>query len=365
MRNTRSSAKRREAVASAKSPEQPTKERRGFKSSFRKTRDKIWAKRSKRVRLHESFHRSYREDYERPLEVPGLLHHAMTTFRIIFKNWKIFLPLILLIVGANIILVGLMNEDTYVQLQETLEESSENLVDGNVGNVAKAGLLLVSTITTGGLTQGMTEVQQVFAILLFLITWLVTIYIIRHRLAGHKIKMRDGLYNALSPLISTFAVLIIVLLQAIPIFVVIITYSVAVATEFLNTPFYAFLFFIFAGLLILLSAYLLSSTFLALVAVTAPGLYPMAAVHTAQDLIAGRRIKLIIRMIYLFIVLAVVWVIIMLPLILLDLWLKSIWEWLEGWPFVSLELLTMTVFSVVYFSTYSYLFYRRMLDYED
>ncbi|MBQ3306394.1 hypothetical protein IJH02_03105 [Candidatus Saccharibacteria bacterium] len=339
--------------------------RSNFKESFKNKRDKIWAKRSKRVRLHRSFKRSYREDYERPLEVPGLLHHAMTTFRIIFKNWKIFLPLILSIVGANILLVGLMNEDAYVQLQDTIEESSEDLQTGNVGNVAKAGLLLVSTVTTGGLTQGMTEVQQVFAIILFLVTWLVTIYIVRHRLAGHKIKMRDGLYNALTPLVSTLAVLFIVLVQLIPIFIVIITYSVAVATEFLNTPFYAFLFFIFAALLVLLSAYLLSNTFLALVAVTAPGLYPMAAVHTASDLIAGRRIKLIIRMVYLLLLLAVVWVIVMLPLILLDLWLKSMWDWLEGIPFVSLELLIMTVFSTVYFATYSYLFYRRMLDYDD
>lgn len=339
--------------------------RSSFKESFKNKRDKIWAKKSKRVRLHRSFKRSYREDYDRPLEVPGLLHHAMTTFRVIFRNWKIFLPLILLIVGANILLVGLMNEDTYVQLQETIEDGSEELQAGNVGSVAKAGLLLVSTVTTGGLTQGMTEVQQVFAILLFLVTWLVTIYIVRHRLAGHKVKMRDGLYNALTPLISTLAVLFIVLVQLIPVFIVIITYSVAVATEFLNTPFYALLFFIFAGLLVLLSAYLLSNTFLALVAVTAPGLYPMAAVHTASDLIAGRRIKLIIRMIYLVFVLAVVWVIVMLPLILLDLWLKSMWEWLEGWPFVSLELLIMTVFSTIYFSTYSYLFYRRMLDYDD
>lgn len=338
-----------------------------FKDSFRATREKTWAKlrKAERVRLHSSFKRSYREDYDRPLEVPGLLHHAVTTFRIIFKNWKIFLPLILLVVVANIILVGLMNEDTYVQLQDTLEESQENLENGNVGNVAKAGLLLVSTVTTGGLTQGMTEVQQVFAILLFLVTWLVTIYIVRHRLAGHKIKMRDGLYNALTPLISTFAVFIIVLIQLIPILIVIITYSVAVATDFLSTPFYALIYFIFAALLILLSAYLLSSTFLALIAVTAPGLYPMAAVHTAADLVAGRRIKLIIRMIYLVFVLALVWVIVMLPLILLDLWLKSMWEWLEGWPFVSFELLIMTVFTVVYFATYSYLFYRRMLDYDD
>lgn len=336
-----------------------------FKDSFIKTRDRIWAKKSGRVRLHRSFKRSYREDYERPLETPGLLHHAVSTFRILFKNWRIFLPFVILIVVANIFLVGLMSEDTFVEFQDAMDETTAGLANGELGQTARAGLLLVSTITTGGLSQGMTEVQQVFAALLFLITWLVTIYLVRHLLARHRPKLRDGLYNALTPLISTLAVLVIVLLQCIPIFIVVITYSVAVSTEFLSTPFYALIYFIFAALMILLSVYLLSSTFLALVAVTAPGLYPMAAVRAASDLVAGRRIKLIIRMAYLLLVLAILWVVVMVPLILLDLWLKSVFDWLAGIPFVSLELQLMTTFTVIYFATYSYLFYRRMLDYDN
>ena len=334
-----------------------------FRENFEKSRTKIWNRKSQRVHLHRSFKRSYREDYERPLEVPGLIHHAATTFRIIFKNWRIFLPLILFIVIMNIFLVGLMSEDTFVEFQNTLDETVGK--NGEIGNAAKAGLLLVSTITTGGLSQGMTEVQQVFAILLFLITWLVTIYLVRHLLAGHHPKLRDGLYNALTPLLSTLAVLIIVLLQCIPIFIVIITYSVAINTEFLSTPFYALIYFIFAALMILLSSYLLSSTFLGLVAVTAPGLYPLVAIRSASNLVAGRRIKLLIRMLYLFFVLAVVWVVIMVPLILLDLWLKSSLDWLYGIPFVSIELQLLTTFSTIYFAAYSYLFYRRMLDYDD
>ncbi|MBQ6394053.1 hypothetical protein IJH74_02320 [Candidatus Saccharibacteria bacterium] len=339
-----------------------------FRSSFEKNRAKIWSRKhskyGKRKTLHRSFRRSYREDYERPLEVPGLMYHAMESFRMIFKNWRIFLLLILFIVFANIILVGLMSENLYLKYQESLDNSISN--SGlNVGNFAKSALLLVSTVTTGGLAQGASEVQQVFATLLFLTTWLVTIYLVRHLLAGHKVKLRDGLYNALAPLISTLAIFIVVFCQLIPIFIVIIVYQSAVATDFLSTPFYALLFFIFAALLILLSLYLLSSTFLALVAVTAPGLYPMAALSNASDLIAGRRIKLIIRLIYLFFVLAVIWAVIMLPLILLDLWLKSTFDWLSGIPFVSIMLLIMTVFSVVYFSVYSYLFYRRILDYDD
>ncbi len=336
-----------------------------FKENFKKTRAKIWGKKSERVRLHRSFKRSYREDYNRPLETPGLLHHAMSTFQLLFRNWRIFLPLIILIVVANIILVGLMSEDTFVEFQKSLDETTESLAAGKIGGVAKSSLLLISTVTTGGLSQGMTEVQQVFTILLFLITWLVTIYLVRHLLANHCPKLRDGLYNALSPLISTLVVLLVVLLQSIPILIVVITYAVAVNTEFLATPFYALVYFIFASLLILLSAYLLSGGFLALVAVTAPGLYPIAALHAASDLIAGRRIKLIIRMVYMFAVLAVLWAIIMVPLILLDLWLKSVFDWLVGIPFVSLELQIMTTFSAIYFATYSYLFYRRMLDYDD
>ncbi len=314
---------------------------------------------------HRSFRRSYHEDYARDFSAPGLLHHAMTTFRFIFKNWRLFLPLVLLIVVLNIVLVGLMSEATYTQFQDTLDESLEGLKDGQVNQVARAGLLLISTVTTGGLTQGASEVQQVFGLLLFIILWLVTIYILRHRLAGHTLKLRDALYNALAPFLSTLIIALVILIELIPVAIVVITYSAAVQTEFLATPFYALVYFIFAALLILLSVYLVSSSLLALIAVSAPGLYPVVAIRTANDLVSGRRIRWIIRVLFLFFIFAVVWVVIMLPLILLDLWLKSSWSWTEGIPFISLMLQLMTVFSSVYLTAYLYLFYRHMLNFDD
>ncbi|MBP5204793.1 hypothetical protein J6Z37_00630 [Candidatus Saccharibacteria bacterium] len=319
-----------------------------------------------RKRWHRSFRRSYREDYIRPFEGPGLLSHAVKTFQVIFKNWRLFLPLVLVIIVLNILLVGLMNEDTYVQFQKTLDETNSSFASGKeLGTFARSGLLLISTITTGGLSQGMSDVQRVFAVLLFLITWLVVIYILRHTMAKQKIKLRDALYNALSPLLSTFIVLAVIFVQAIPAMVVVITYSAAVRTNFLSTPFYALIYFIFAALLLLLSIYLISSSLVALVAVSAPGLYPMMAINTASDLLAGRRVKFIIRLLYLVFVVAVIWVVVMLPLIALDLWLKSFLTGLAGIPFVSFELLFMTCFTVIYITTYVYLYYRRLLDYED
>ena len=313
------------------------------------------------VRLHKSFRRSYREDYKRELEVPGIMYHVFATFKIIFKNWKLFLPFIIVLVLVNVVLVGLMSESTYTQFQEVLEQTNAELSGGEISNIMKAGLLLISTVTTGGLSGDSSEAATVFMVLIFLVTWLVTIYLLRHRLAGHKVSLRDGLYNATTPLISTLVVFLVALVQCVPLFVLIIVYSAAVQTEFLSTPFYALLFFIFAMLMIILSGYLLSSSLMALVAVSAPGLYPMKALNTASDLMAGRRTRFIIRIIAGIFVIVIMWVLVMMPLILFDLFMKQ-FEWTAGFPFVSICLLVMTCFTEIYVSAYLYLYYRWMLE---
>lgn len=339
------------------------KPRKTFKESYVDTREKVWDKKRARVKLHHSFRRSYREDYDRPLTVPGLVSHATTTLKILFKNWKIFGLLLALIVVCNIVFVGIMNQETYETVQDSLDESYEMLQEGGeLGRVAKSGLLLISTITTGGLTSGMTEVQQVFLIFFFALTWLATIYYIRHLLAGNKPKFRDGIFNAFAPLMSSFCVIGLIFIHALPILFCVIVYSSAVSTGFLEQPLYAFLFWLFCGLLGLLSMYLLPTSLTALVAVSVPGMYPMTAIHAATDLLQGRRTKFIIRLIFGLIFLAIIWVIIMVPLMWLDLVLKDNFDIFAGVPFASLMLQIMTTFTAIYITAYIYLFYRRMLD---
>ena len=320
--------------------------------------------RPNKVKLHKSFKRSYREDYHRDIEVPGIMYHIFATFKIIFKNWKLFLPLLILSVLMAVVLVGLMSESSYQQFKTILDQTTEQAGMGDIGDFAKAGLLLISTVTTGGLSGESDEAKTVFVVLIFLIIWLTTIFILRHRLAEHKIKFRDALYNSMSPLVSTFMVFAIAVVQCVPIFLLIIVYSAAVQTEFLATPFYALVFFIFAVVMLLLSGYLLSSSLIALVAVSAPGLYPMQALHTASDLMMGRRIKFILRIVALIFALAILWVIVMMPLILIDLGMKN-FEWTKVIPFVPVCLLTMTCFTGIYVTTYLYLYYRWMLNYEE
>ncbi|MBQ1528383.1 hypothetical protein IIZ77_01890, partial [Candidatus Saccharibacteria bacterium] len=170
-------------------PEEPKKFKAAFREAYQKSREKMWQRKRARVRLHQSFKRSYREDYVRKLSVPGLLHHAADTFGIIFRNWKLFLPLIVFAVIFNVVLVGLMSEQTYVQFQQTLEDTNAQIAGGEIGNFAKAGLLLISTVTTGGLTGGLGESQTIFAVIIFLLIWLITIYLLRFILAGKKVKL--------------------------------------------------------------------------------------------------------------------------------------------------------------------------------
>lgn len=338
---------------------------RKIKRSIQKTKVKWQTFRKGKVKLHKSFRRSYREDYVRETKTPGLLSHAMTTFQIIFKHWRTFLPFVLIMTLMYIVLVGLLSEEVYQQFQESIDESSSELAGGNIGNFAKAGLLLISTITTGGLDTGMGESQVAFMLMLFLVMWLTTIYLLRHFMAGGKPKLRDGLYNALSPLISTLLVVAIIFVQSIPMMLVAITYSAAIATGFLSTPFYALVYFLFAAVMILITVYLLSSSLIALVAVTAPGVYPMRALFSASDLMAGRRMKFIVRVVYLLLVVVLIYIITITPVILLDMWLKSIWSWLAGVPIVPFFLLLVTCFVFIYATTYLYRYYRWLLDYKE
>lgn len=312
---------------------------------------------------HKSFRRTYREDYRRETNIPGMLQHIVKTFKILGKNWKTFALLIVVAVVLNALMIGLMSGETYMKINDTIEQSSTGMAGGDVGGMMKAWMILVATITTGGLA-GESDVARVCGVLIFLVLWLTTIYLIRHKKAGHKVNLRDGLYNSMTPLISTFVVLAVAIVQCVPIILLIIAYSAAVQTEFLATPFYALMFLAFAVAMIAISGYLLSSTLIALVAVTAPGLYPVKAMRAASDVMMGRRMGCVARLIALIITLGVVWAVVMLPIILVDLGMKN-FEWAQGIPVVPVCLNIMTCFSVVYSAAYLYIYYRWLLDEKD
>ena len=260
---------------------------------------------ARKISNHKSFKRSYREDYVRELEIPGMMHHILATFRAIFRNIKILLPLVLI--------------------------------------VSVAGVLLI---------EGLSDTSVVFV--LFVVLWLATIFVLRQEMAGHKVGLRDALYNSMTPFVSVFVVFMVALLECLPIFIVIIAYSTALETKFFDLPFYALLFLVVAGLLLLLSAYLLSSTLIALVAVSAPGIYPLKALRISSELMMSRRVRFVLRLVALVLLLGVFWAIIMAPFVVF------------GFVpvFTTVCIVVLAGFSCVYATAYLYLYYRWMLGYD-
>lgn len=299
-----------------------------------------------------SFRRAYAEDYAKPPETFGFLELTLETFRTIWIYKKLFFPLIGLGVLFCVLFSGVISEESYRTFRESLEISH-----GDLSNLKKSGLLLLSGLINLNASSSLAVA--------FLLLWLITIYILRHVFAKKQISLRDALYNACAPLLSCLIIFALIAIESLPLVVVAISYSSAVATGFLATPFYALLYFCFAVLMILLSTYLLSHSAFALVATTVPGIYPSEALRATKSLVLGRRLRVIKRLLFLALTLVALWVVVMLPLIILDLWVKNLLPLLSQVPFVSLYILVLSCFSFVYIAVYLYMYYRRILDAED
>jgi hypothetical protein len=208
----------------------------------------------------------------------------------------------------------------------------------------------------------MNDPQRMYAVIIALFTWLTTVWILRALLAGRKPKFRDGLYNAGTPIVPMFLVALVLVVQLLPVALAVIGFGAGIATDILSGGVEVMIFWALAALLATLSLYWMTSTFIALVVVTLPGMYPMQALKTAGDLVVGRRMRILFRILWLLGGLALFWAVIMIPLILLDTWIKSVFPAIQWLPVVPVALLIMSTFSVVWTASYVYLLYRKVVD---
>jgi hypothetical protein len=322
-----------------------------------KTRSKIFMAR----RPHRSFRMTRRRDYNRSLKLPGYFAFARSVNKTLWRHKKVFIWLAIVYAVLTAILVGIGSQTTYNSLTTTLQDTGTQIFQGNWGQIGQAALLFVS-IGTSGLNATPTEAQQVYMVLLGLLVWLTTVWLLRSLLAGHKVKMRDGLYNAGSPIIATLLVVLVFIVQLIPIGLAAIGYSAANSTGLLNGGVAAMLFWFAAGLLAIMSLYWITSTFFALIIVTLPGMYPMKALKTAGDMVVGRRLRILLRILWMMGSIIVAGAVILIPIILIDTFLTHIFPAIANAPVVPIALMLFSVATFIWAASYIYLLYRRVVD---
>lgn len=307
-------------------------------------------------RPHRSFQRTRRRDYVRSLELPGYWAFSAYVLKTLFTYKKLFGLILLFYVGAAVVLVGLASQDTYSQLSTLLDNTASGW-----DSVGKASLLLLTSLS-GGLNTSFTEAQQIYSALLLLLVWLAVVWILRAVLSGNIPKFRDALYNSGAPIVSTAVVLLILIVQLVPIALAIVMVSVGIRTEMFDSPTMSLILSVVALGLGVLSIYWVTSTVIALVVVTLPGMYPWRAIQTAGDLVIGRRIRIVLRLGWMIVSALIFSIVVLLPIILLDRAVKHAWPVIEWMPIVPVVMAFTGSALVVWSATYVYLLYRKIVE---
>jgi len=305
-------------------------------------------------RPHKSFQLTRRRDIPKHPPLPGFFSFTASVFKFIRSNLKVFSIMLAVYLIASILLIGVMQFQQYQYLRELLDAVDPAVV-GSQWPILSRGLGMFGTAITGGLNSSLGETQQLYLGLIYLVSWLVVVWWLRQRLADNVVRVRDALYNGCAPFISTLLILLLMIAQALP--GALSVYAFSMSTQMGIEGAGAMLLAILGVLLALLSLYWLTSSVFALLIVTLPGTYPMMAIRSASDLAVGRRLSLMLRLLWVALLVLIIWAVILIPIILLDNWINVSWS-----PLVPLFVQILSGVSLLFSTTYIYLLYRRMID---
>lgn len=288
--------------------------------------------------------------------LPGYVRFSRDVLSVLLGHREVFLRLILLAWAASLLLTGLSHYVYYDDLTQSTEEVAGQISTGAYRTSVEVGALTASIIS-GAVGSSLTETQNVFVGLLYLLLWLVTVWLLRHLLSGNAVGVRDGLYGAAAPLVSTCLVAFVGIIQLLPLALTVSLVATVASTGTLDGIMWVLLGIVSVVLFAVVTLYWLSSTAFAAVIVTLPGTYPWAAVRSARQVISGNRVKVILRLLWLgFLALFT-----MLAAVLLAVLLDA----LTGYHISILVTLVSQLTSIavfVYVSTYIYLLYRGVID---
>ena len=122
------------------------------------------------------------------------------------------------------------------------------------------------------------------------------------------------------------------------------------------------LFWIFAVTVGALVLYWVTSTIIALVVVTLPGMYPLRALKSSGDLVVGRRLRIMYRLLWGMFMIVVAWAVVFIPLLILDTAVKDAWSAVSDVPTMPMAAAVMSAASSVWLAAYVYLLYRKVVD---
>lgn len=293
------------------------------------------------------------------MRLQGYWGFTAYVWQYLWKHRRTFGLLVVFYAAFSIILGAIANQDTYQQISDLLNKSAGEVIKGAWGSAGQAAVLLVSTFIT---PSSMTPEQQIYVTLSSIFVWMVTVWLLRDLMKGNKPKLRDGLYSAGSPFFASIIVVLVGIIQLIPVALAALAYTALFSYGVLDEGVGLMIYWVFAALVAILVLYWMVPTFLSLVIVTLPGMYPFRALRAAGDLVVGRRLRILYRIVWLAFTVVLGWAAVMIPAVLLDTGIKNIWSAIKGVPIVPVLAAIMVSATLVWLSAYIYMLYRKIVD---
>lgn len=329
-----------------------------FKSWTKKLTDR--RKKLQSRRPHRSFRMTARRDYKRSMKMPGYWSLTVHVLKFLNQHKWLFVRLIGLYFVLTMFLASVVPQETYSELRDVIDNARE---EGDIGSVGSAVAAFVGVVTSQFVGASIDNpTQQIASLLIGLFAWLTTIWLVRNILAGKKVKVRDGVYSSGGPVAALATLTVVMIIQSLPAVAAYIFYNAANASGLFDQTATLMLFGGGAALLTIISLYWITGTLMAFVVATLPGMYPMRAITLAGDIVVGRRIRVLLRLVWAMFLVLLVWAIVLGSAILFDSLLKSSLPDLEWLPFVPIVSLLLTSFTVIFMATYTYLFYRKVIE---
>lgn len=324
------------------------------------------ATRSER-RPYRSFRHTSGKIAQRGLKIEGYFTFSLLVLKKIWAEKGFFLKLLVVLIVAGVLLAGVMPQATYDNFKTALDGNyqTDNVENssGFSSTLFKTGLLLASTISSGGFNSITSEAGKISIAFLSLIAWLATTWYLRERISKQsKINLRDVLYRCCGPIVPTFLIILYIILQLVPLMIGLIFYSAALTTNFATEGVGAMLLHGTMFLITALTIYWLSGSFLALVVVTNFGYYPVQAIKIAGDMAIGRRIKILLRLLWHGLQVIGMWIVLGIPVVLLERFLSEKINFLQNIPIVPFWVAILSMVSLIWTFVYVYLFYRRIVE---
>ena len=311
-------------------------------------------------RPHRSFQLTRRRDYIRTLAIEGYIAFTLSVNRMFRQHWRIFALLAFTYAIIMAIIGVVTTQDTYTLIDSLLKESTDDFFGEGLGKLGQAGIIALSAFVTSPANLQPTQIVYMSITLIF--TWLATVWLLREILIGRKPRLRDGLYNSGAPVLSFVCVVAVMIFQLLPIGLVTLAHAVLSAAGVIDNGFANMLFWLAAAVVVALVLYWITSTIIALIVVTLPGMYPLRALKVSGDLVVGRRLRIMYRLLWGALVAIISWAIVTIIVILLDHWLKLLIPAIAGWPIVPYIGVLAVAFAMVWYAMYVYLFYRKVVD---